>query len=268
MTEVSAPMAATTGAAPATSDPAPITSSDAGEATTKDEFVEWLFSKTALRPSDRKLVYSVAVQLLERGRSDDRVNQAVGKFLREAEQIFKKESQANRAEQKSKIDAELLDQRERREAELREKEKRLTVELAAADQERIEQQEAQKQKQERHMHEMQQLQVEHKRGDDLHAQDLLAKETDRKDTSRERNSVVSLNTIVAVTTIVLAAFTMIFVALTAKYHQSWGYLGTGVSLALTVTMGFGKIPQQMQMFLALAKQGSATSSAERPSGEH
>jgi hypothetical protein len=269
MTEVSAPPA-TTGAVPvpSPSDPASLASSDAGEATTKDEFIEWLFAKTALRPSDKKLVHSVAIQLLERGRSDDRVNQAAIKFLQEAEQIFREESQSNREEQKAKADAEHQDQRKRREAELKEKEKRLTVELAAADQEREGEKKSQQREDERHKHEMQDLEVERRRGEELHVQDLLAKETDRIDGSRERNSIVSLNTAIVIATMVLAAFTMIFMVLTVKYQQPWGYAGTGVSLALTLIMGFAKISQQFQTLFALAKQGGGTtSSAEGPSSE-
>lgn len=243
--------------APATS-PAPTASADAERVESREDFLKWLFSKTTLSHNEQRVVRTLAIELLQSGRNRNQVDQAIIRFLRKGERILEEEAQANRKENTTKAEAEYQDQRERREAELLASENRLTVELTEARQKLEARKRAQEREADRHQQEMQDRDATRARKREVHEQEMRAKETEREDTSKERKTIVSLNKLIVISTIAMAASTLFLVMVAAIYQQPWAYAGTGVGLALTSVLGFGKISQQFQTLFALAKSGSTT----------
>lgn len=72
---------------------------------------------------------------------------------------------------------------------------------------------------------------------ELHRQTLTERETERIDRSRERNLFMNLTSFVVIASVCFGALTAIFMVLTAKYAQPWGYTCSGIGLALTALTG-------------------------------
>ena len=95
-----------------------------------------------------------------------------------------------------------------------------------------------------------------KRADESHEQTLRERKTNLQDTSRERNLLMTLTTTSVIATIFFAGCTVIFLALTAKYAQPWGYAASAASFGLTTIASLtAATPKRFQMLLSLAKSG-------------
>lgn len=218
--------------------------------------LEQLISLTGTNDSDRKLLRTTLLDLLGYGRQGT-------KLLQMAEQVLRDEVEFTRDERKQHSEAERRDTEERRQAELEEKRKRLTVDLAQAKQHRTDEEGSRKRKDDRHREEMQEREAARKRKDERHRQEIRERETAREDASRERNLFTTLTAISVVATVFFAGCTMVFLFLTAKYSQPWGYAGSGASLALTVIIGLtGGMSQRLRALFSLAKSGGEGSDPE------
>lgn len=97
---------------------------------------------------------------------------------------------------------------------------------------------------------------------ELHEQTIKDRETDRDDRSRERNMFMNLTALVVVSSVLFGALTAVFLVLTAKYSQPWGYAGSGVGLALTlITSVVG--PRGIRMLFSLVPAEWVDESKER-----
>ncbi|HEU4393831.1 MAG TPA: hypothetical protein VFR04_09400 [Solirubrobacterales bacterium] len=182
---------------------------------------------------DRQLLRVVLLEQLGNTRHSTRVLNLVEKILRE-------DAQADKEDRKKLTDAEIRDRDERRGADL------VDALLTRLNQEKRE--EAAEKREDRRE------KAAERRANECHEQEMKERETTREDSSRERNLFISLTVICVIATLVFSAVTIVFLFLTAKYSQPWGYVGSGIGLALTVATG-ATAPKGFRLLFSLAKTG-------------
>lgn len=102
-----------------------------------------------------------------------------------------------------------------------------------------------------------------KRRRELHEQTIKDRETERKDRSRERNLFMNLTALVVISSVFFGGLTAIFVVLTAKYSQPWGYAGSVIGLTLTLITSLAG-PRGMRMLFSLVPAEWVDRSEEAP----
>jgi hypothetical protein len=200
--------------------------------------LEQMVSQVAHNPNDRQLLRTTLLELLSYGREGNKFLDQGSKLLDTADQILRQEIHANNEDRAKQTEAKIKDLDARREAELPENRER-----------RLGKEERENQSQ--------------NRKNERHDQQMRERETARIDGSRERNLFMNLTAASVIATLFFGACTLVFLFLTAKYSQPWGYAGSVASLALTGITGFtGRTPQRLGLLFLSPKADDEGSDSE------